>query len=112
MITLQICILLFSRIFAKRKLRFKSKIKWLSVVDLILIQNTLDPLYLFSWILWCFFWDTYDRNCFGFSALIASTVTCARIVWALNEMKYVYFGCVFTSSCLIYASLYNFFNLG
>ena len=112
MITVQVFILFVTRLLAKRKVKFSSRIKWLSIFDLVLMQNTLDPLYLAAWVVWCFFWDVFDRKYFATAGFMAFAVTCMRVLWALNELQYIYFVCAFTSCCLSYASFYNFFELG
>jgi hypothetical protein len=97
---------------AKRKTKFSGKkIKWLSLVDIILVQNTLDPFYITQWIVWCFFWDVYDRGYYATAGFMTFFVTCLRIVYMLEQMKYVYFACVFSSCVLCYASFYKFLEL-
>jgi len=112
MITVHIFILFLSRILAKRKTKFKGHIKWLSLVDIVLVQNTLDTLYMTSWVIWCFFWDVYDRQYYASAGIMSFVVTCLRQLWTLNELKYVYLLCVFSSGCLTYASFYKYFELG
>ena len=112
LVTIYIFILFLTRMFAKRKTKFSGKIKWLSLIDIILVQNTLDPLYIVSWVAWCFFWDIYDRQYFGTAGVITFIVTCLRIVFFLKEMNYVYLACVLSSCFLCYASFYKFLELG
>lgn len=112
LVTIYIFILFLSRLVAKRKTKFSGKIKWLSLIDIILVQNTLDPLYVVSWIIWCFFWDVYDRGYYATAGLMAFLTTCMRIVFVLKEMNYVFFACVCSSCLLSYVSFYKFLELG
>ena len=107
MIPLQIVILIISRLCAKRKVRFKGRLKWLSIIDIVLMQETLHPLYLIAWILWCFFWDVYDREKYGLAGAMAWFVCCLRTLWVMTEKRYIYFVCVDSSIILCYASFYN-----
>lgn len=111
LVTIYIFILFLSRLVAKRKTKFSGKIKWLSLVDIILVQNTLNPLYIISWVIWCFFWDVYDRGYYGTAGLMTFVVTCMRIVFVLKELNYVYLVCVLSSGLLCYASFYRFLEL-
>lgn len=112
LVTLYIFILFLSRLFAKRKTKFTGIIKWLSLVDIILVQNTLDPLYIVSWVIWCFFWDVYDRKYYATAGFMTFIVTCMRIMFVMKELNYVYLACVLSSSLLCYASFYKFLELG
>ena len=111
LVTLYIFILFLTRIAAKRKTKFTGKIKWLSLVDIILVQNTLDPLYITQWIVWCFFWDVYDRQYYATAGFMTFFVTCLRIVFVLHNSNYVYLACVGSSCLLCYASFYKFLEL-
>ena len=111
LVTLYIFILFLTRIVAKRKTKFSGKIKWLSLVDIILVQNTLDPIYITQWVVWCLFWDVYDRQYYATAGLMTFFVTCLRIVFVLHHLNYVYLACVFSSCLLCYASFYKFLEL-
>lgn len=111
LVTLYIFILFLTRIVAKRKTKFSGKIKWLSLVDIALVQNTLDPLYITQWIVWCFFWDVYDRQYYATAGFMTFFVTCIRIVFVMHHLNYVYLPCVFSSCLLCYASFYKFLDL-
>ncbi len=112
LVTLYIFVLFVTRMLAKRKTQFTGKIKWLSLIDIILVQNTLDPLYITSWIMWCFFWDVYDRQYYATAGVITFITTCLRIVYVLHHSNYVYLACVCSSVLLCYASFYKFLELG
>ena len=111
MLALQVLALFLSRLCAKRKMRIRGRIKWLSLIDIACMQNTLDPIYWVGWIVWCFYWDIYDRKCYGWSGLMGVVVTCIRSYWMLNHMVYLYIPCVITSCVLTYASFYHYLEL-
>ena len=111
MLVLQILALFLSRLFAKRKLKMKGKIKWLSLVDIIFVQETLDPIYWAAWIVWCFYWDVYDREYYGWAGLMGMVITCIRSYWCLKEHLYVYIPCIVSSGVLTYAGFYNYLEL-
>ena len=111
MITLHIFILFVTRFFARRKTQFSGKIKWLSIVDIVLVQNTLDPLYMTQWVIWCFFWDVYDRGYHATAGLMTFFVTCLRIVFVMQQHNYLYLACVGSSCLLSYASFHKFLKL-
>ena len=112
LVTVYIFTLFLTRLVAKRKTKFSGKIKWLSLVDIILVQNTLDTLYITQWIVWCFFWDVYDRQHYALAGIMTFVVTCLRILFMLQNSNYVYFACVLSSCLLCYASFYKFLELG
>lgn len=112
LVTIYIFTLFLTRMLAKRKTKFRGKIKWLSLVDIVLVQNTLDPIYITSWVTWCFFWDVYDRKYYGTAGVMTFFVTCLRIVFFFKEMNYVFLACVLSSCFLCYASFYRFLELG
>lgn len=111
MITLHIFILFVTRLLAKRKTQFSGKIKWLSLVDIVLVQNTLDPLYIVQWVIWCFFWDVYDRGYHATAGFMTFLVTCLRIVYLIEQQYYAYLACVCSSCLLSYASFHRFLKL-
>lgn len=111
MIALQILVLFLTRLCAKRKLKIRGRVKWLSLIDIASVQNTKDPIYWIGWVLWCFYWDIYDRKYYGWSGLIGTIFTCIRSYWMLTHMVYFYIPCVLTSCVLTYASFYNYLEL-
>lgn len=111
MIPLQITILFLSRLCAKRKLYFKGYLKWISIVDIACMQNTIHPLYWVAWILWCFFWDIYDREKYALAGVVAWIVCCTRTLWVIAEKNYIYLACVVSSMTLCYASFYKLLKL-
>lgn len=107
MLPVQILVLIISRALAKRKVKFRGNLKWLSVVDILMIQNTLNPLYWAAWILWCFFWDVYDRQKYFMAGFMAWTCCCLRVLWVMSEKQYIYLVCVGSSIILCYSSFYQ-----
>lgn len=111
MLALQVFALFLSRLCAKRKLRIRGRVKWLSLVDIACMQETLDPIYWVGWMAWCFYWDIYDREFYGWSGLLGVVVTCVRSYWVLNQKVFFYIPSVITSCMLTYASFYNYLEL-
>ncbi len=107
MIPIQFVVLVISRALAKRKVKFKGHLKWFSLVDIVLVQNTLHPLYWAAWILWCFFWDVYDRQRYGMAGSMAWVICCLRLLWVMTEKQYIYLVCVGSSMILCYSSFYQ-----
>ena len=111
MLALQVLALFLSRLCAKRKMRIRGNVKWLSLIDIACMQDTQDPVYWAGWIIWCFYWDIYDRKCYGWSGMMGIVITGIRSYWMLNHMVYLYIPCVVTSCLLTYASFYNYLEL-
>ena len=107
MIPIQFIVLIISRALAKRKVKFKGYLKWLSLIDIIFVQNTLHPLYWIAWILWCFFWDVYDRELYGMAGGMAWITCCLRTLWVMTEKQYIYLVCVGSSIILCYSSFHQ-----
>lgn len=107
MLILQVLTLLACRIVAKRKFRIRGRIKWLSLVDILLIQETNDPVYWAAWIAWCLWWDIYDREWYRTAGGVAYAITCLRIMWVLKTNTYIYATCIVTSAAMAYNALYR-----
>lgn len=106
MLILQIAVLLACRILAKRKCRVRGKVKWISLVDIILMQKTDNPIYWTAWVLWCLWWDIYDREYYKVAGLLGYIITCLRILWLLTSKQLIYVPCVCTSIIMTYNALY------
>ena len=111
MLALQVLALFLSRLCAKRKMKMRGSIKWLSLIDIACMQNTQDPVYWSGWLVWCFYWDIYDRKYYGAAGLMGVVVTCIRSYWILNHAVLLYIPCVMTSCVLTYSALYNYLEL-
>jgi len=112
LVTIYIFLLFLSRLIAKRKTKFRGKkIKWLSLVDILLVQNTINPLYITQWVVWCLFWDVYDRQYYATAGVMTFFVTCLRIVFFMHNLNYVFLLCVCSSTLLSYASFHKFLDL-
>jgi hypothetical protein len=110
LLILQILVLVACRVVAKRKFRVRGNIKWISLVDILLIQETDNPIYWVSWVLWCFWWDIYDREYYKVAGLIGYIITCLRILWLLTSKQLIYVPSICTSIIMTYNALYiNFF---
>ena len=83
MLHVQLLVMLAARVCAKRKLKVRGKVKWFSLVDILLVQNTYDPIYWAAWILWCFWWDIFDRKWYKTAAGMGWTIAALRTVFVL-----------------------------
>lgn len=111
MLALQIAVLFISRICAKRKLRIRGRVKWFSLLDIASMQDTMDPVYWVGWVIWCFYWDIYDREYYGYAGLMGVIISCIRSYWVLQNMMFWYIPSVISSCILTYAAFYNYLEL-
>lgn len=109
MLILQVVILFLCRLVAKRKFRVRGHIKWISLVDIILIQDTNDVTYWVAWVLWCVWWDIYDRERYKMAGGLGYVITCLRIMWILKSSTFIYIPCAVTSAAITYNALYRAF---
>ena len=109
MLILQVLVLFIFRIIAKRKFRIRGHIKWVSLVDIILIQESKDPIYWCAWVLWCMWWDIFDREHYKMAGFLGYTITCLRILWVLKTNTFIYIPCAVTSAAMTYNALYRAF---
>ena len=106
MLHVQLLVLLLTRICAKRKTRINGKVKWFSIVDILFIQNTYDPAYWAAWVIWCFWWDIYDRKYYKVAGGMGCAIVGLRTLWVMQTKTLIYIPAVLSSMGMTYASFY------
>lgn len=106
MLILQILILFLFRLIAKRKFRVRGHIKWISLIDIVFIQDTNNIIYWIAWVLWCMWWDIYDREYYKVAGGVGYVITCLRILWILKTNTFLYIPCAVTSAAITYNAFY------
>ena len=100
-------VLCATRLIAKRKCRVRGLVKWLSIVDLLLMQTTIDVAYWIAWGVWCLWWDVYDREFYKTATGMGFVIMCARSLWVMQTNTFYYIPSVVTSILLTYASMFR-----
>ena len=106
MLHVQLLVLLLARIFAKRKTRIRGNVKWFSIVDILFIQNTYDIVYWAAWVLWCFWWDIYDRGYYKSAGGMGCIIVGLRTLWIMQSSVYIYIPAVLSSMGMTYTAFY------
>lgn len=104
---LQFAVLLLSRICAKRKFKIRGRVKWLSLIDILFAQNVYDPIYWAAWVLWCFWWDVYDRKWCATAGGMGGIIVALRSLWVIQTNTFMYIPAVLSSMVMTYCGFYE-----
>jgi len=107
MLHVQLLVLLLARACAKRKTKMRGRVKWISIVDILFIQNTYDPIYWAAWVTWCFWWDVYDRKYYKTAGGIGCIIVALRTVWVMKSNVFVYIPAILSSMVITYAAFHR-----
>lgn len=107
MLHVQLLVLLLARVCAKRKTKMRGRVKWTSIVDILFIQNTYDPIYWAAWVLWCFWWDVYDRGYYKTAGGMGCVIVALRTLWVMKSNVLIYIPAVLSSMGITYAAFHS-----
>ncbi len=109
-----VILLIIRRIQTSSPLRMKHKIKWFSILDIMLLailEPTASILYWLGWCLWCSWWYFFDMKMYIPASVVGFVEVCIKTLWLYKTNVWVYSPSVLFALGYTYISLYRLLGI-